>query len=125
MTLAWARTACSHRALAGISRAHFGELLEELAPHGEAARESALRRRRGEDRRRAAGAGPKQRSVFVDRLLVTLVHLRLGLPHAGFSELYGVDRSTVSNAVREVRASLAVRGFVVPGPTAPASVSTR
>ncbi|MFJ8636357.1 hypothetical protein [Streptomyces sp. NPDC093568] len=25
---------------------------------------------------------PEQRQVFVDRLLVTLVHLRLGLPHA-------------------------------------------
>lgn len=114
MTLAWARTACSHPALSGISRAHIGELLEELAPRWKAARESALRRRRGGDRRRAAGAGPKQRLVFVDRLLVTLVHLRLGLPHATLAELYGVDRSTVSNAVREVRALLAVRGFAVP-----------
>ncbi|MGW3463227.1 transposase family protein [Streptomyces olivaceoviridis] len=66
------------------------------------------------DRCRAAGAGPKQRLVFVDRLLVTLVHLRLGLPHAALAELYGVDRSTVSNAVREVRALLAARGFAVP-----------
>jgi hypothetical protein len=40
--------------------------------------------------------GAKQRLVFVDRLLVTLVHLRLGLPHAALAELYGMDRSTVS-----------------------------
>ncbi|MEU8693095.1 transposase family protein [Streptomyces sp. NPDC048665] len=61
------------------------------------------------------GAGPKQRLVFVDRLLVTLVHLRLGLPHAALAQLYGVDRSTVSAAVREVRPLLAARGFAVRG----------
>ncbi|MGW3955536.1 transposase family protein, partial [Streptomyces sp. NPDC004752] len=114
VTLAWARAACSHPALSGISRAHFGELLEEIAPRWEAARESALRERRGGERRRAAGAGPRQRLVFIDRLLVILVHLRLGLPHAALAQLYGVDRSTVSGAVREVRSLLAARGFAVP-----------
>ncbi|MFE5111431.1 transposase family protein [Streptomyces sp. NPDC056663] len=65
-------------------------------------------------RRRAAGAGPSRKLVFVDRLLVTLMHLRLGLPHAALAELYGVDRSTVSGAIREVRPLLASRGFAVP-----------
>lgn len=50
-----------------------------------------LRERRGGDRRRAAGAGPKRRLVFVDRLLVTLVHLRLGLPHAARAEQFAVS----------------------------------
>jgi len=112
--LTWARTACCHPALSGVSRAHFSELLEELAPTWKAARESALHERRGGDRRRAYGAGPKQRLVFTDRLLVTLVHLRLGLPHAALAELYAVDRSTVSGAIREVRPLLAARGFAVP-----------
>lgn len=93
-------------------------LLEELAPRWQAGRESALRERRGGDCRRAAGAGPKRCLVFVDRLLVTLVHLRLrlglGLPHAALTELYGVDRSTVSAAIRQVRPLLAARGFAVP-----------
>jgi hypothetical protein len=114
VTLTWARAACSHPALSGVSRAHCGELLEELAPKWEAARESALRERRGGDRRRAAGAGPKQRLVFVDRLLVTLVHLRLGLPHAALAQMFRVDRSTVSGAICEVRPLLAARGFAVP-----------
>ncbi|MEV0639426.1 transposase family protein [Streptomyces sp. NPDC050619] len=91
-------------------------MLEELAPRWQAARESALRERRGGDRRRAAGAGP-QRLAFVDRLLVTLVHLRLGIPHAGLAELHGVDHSTVSGAIREVRPLLATRGFAVPDRT--------
>ena len=52
--------------------------------------------------------------MFTDRLLVTLVHLRLGLPHAALAQLYGVDRSTVSGAIREVRPLLAARGLAVP-----------
>ena len=39
---------------------------------------------------------------------------RLGLPHAALAELYGVDRSTVSAAIRQVRPLLAARGFAVP-----------
>lgn len=101
-----------------VPRALFGELLKEPAPRWQAARESALHERRGGDRRRAAGAGPKQRLVFVDRLLVTLVHLRLGIPHAALAELYAVDRSTVNGANREVRPLLAACGFAVPGRTA-------
>lgn len=114
MTQAWARAACSHPALCGVSRAHLGELIEELAPVWEATHESALHERRGGDRRRAAGAGPNRRLVFVDRVLVTLVVLRLGLPHTALAQMYGVDRSTVSGAVREIRTLLAARGFAVP-----------
>ncbi|MEU9455075.1 transposase family protein [Streptomyces sp. NPDC048277] len=49
-----------------------------------------------------------------DRLLVTLAHPRLGPPHAALAELYRVDRSAVSVAVRQVRPLLAARGFAVP-----------
>ncbi len=37
-----------------------------------------------------------------------------GLPHAALAKLYGVDRSAVSAAIREVRPRLAARGFAVP-----------
>ncbi|WP_326654298.1 MULTISPECIES: transposase family protein [unclassified Streptomyces] len=89
-------------------------MLEELARPWEAARESVLRAERGGPRQRAVGAGRKPKLVFVDRLLVTLVHLRHGLPHAVLAELFDVDRSTVSAAVRQVRPLLAARGFAVP-----------
>ncbi|MBT2401643.1 transposase family protein [Streptomyces sp. ISL-100] len=100
--------------MSGVSRAHFGELLAELAHPWEAARESALREERGGPRQRAAGAGRKPKLVFVDRLLVTLVHLRHQLPHAVLAELFAVDRSTVSEAIRQIRPLLAARGFAVP-----------
>ncbi|WP_406000290.1 transposase family protein [Streptomyces sp. NBC_00829] len=114
MKLTWARAVCSHPALSGVSRAHFGELFAELARPWEAARQSALRAARGGPRRRAEGAGRKPKLVFSERLLVTLVHLRHQLPHAVLAELFAVDRSTVSEAIREVRPLLAARGFAVP-----------
>ncbi|MFE5583141.1 transposase family protein [Kitasatospora sp. NPDC056531] len=89
-------------------------MLAELSPRWWARRESELDRQRGGERRRAEGAGRKPKLEFVDRLLVTLVHLRLGLPHAALAELYRVDRSTVSAAIRQVRPVLATRGFAVP-----------
>ncbi|WP_442805781.1 helix-turn-helix domain-containing protein [Streptomyces sp. NBC_01341] len=76
--------------------------------------ESELRERRGAERQREAGAGPKHHLVFTDRLLVTLVHLRTGLPHAALAELFGIARSTISRAIGEIRPLPAMRGFAVP-----------
>lgn len=105
----------SHSAFCGLSPAHLGGLIEELAAPWQARRESALHDRRGGDRRRQAGAGRKHELVFTDRVLVTLVHLRSQLPHAALAELYGVGRSTVTEAIGEIRPLLASRGFAVPG----------
>ncbi|TXJ76701.1 IS5/IS1182 family transposase [Streptomyces lavendulae] len=69
---------------------------------------------RGGVRKRAPGGGARYRLVFVDRLVVTLIHLRHDLPHAVLGVLFGVDRSTVTRAIGEVRRLLAERGFAVP-----------
>ena len=81
-----------------------------------AQQESRLRERRGgRERLRAEGAGPRRELPFADRVIVTLVVLRFQLPHAAVALLYGVDRSTITRAVHEVRPLLAARGFAVPG----------
>jgi len=85
-----------------------------LATPWTAAHQGNLHQRRGHPRRRAAGAGPTHRLVVCDRVLVTLVHLRLQLPHQALAVLYGVDRSTITRAVHEIRPLLAKRGFAVP-----------
>ena len=110
-----ARTALSHRIWTGIRRRRLGKLIEELAGPWQAAGEDRLRERRGHERQRAAGAGPGHDLPFTDRVIVTLVHLRFQLPHKALAELYGVDRSTVTRAVGEIRPLLAARGFAVPG----------
>ncbi|SCF61086.1 DDE superfamily endonuclease [Streptomyces sp. DconLS] len=52
--------------------------------------------------------------AFVDRLVATLIHLRHDLPYSVLGLLFGVDRSTVTRAIGEVRTLLAERGCAVP-----------
>ncbi|MER5399867.1 transposase family protein [Streptomyces sp. NPDC002599] len=108
------RAVLAHPLFTGISMVHLASLVEELARPWAAAAEGRRGRVRGGVRRRAPGAGAQYRLVFVDRLVVTLIHLRHDLPHAVLGVLFGVDRSTVTRAVGEVRRLLAERGFAVP-----------
>ncbi|MFG2840868.1 transposase family protein [Streptomyces zaomyceticus] len=63
--------------------------------------------------KRAVGAGAKHRLVFVDRLLATLVHLRHGVTHDVLACWFGVDRSTITRAIGEMRPLLAERGCTI------------
>ena len=72
-----------------------------------AAGEVRLRGRRGRERKRAAGAGPDHDLPFTGRVIVTLVHLRLQLPHAALAELGLTIGSPVVLSIK----SMAVRVF--------------
>lgn len=109
------RTALSHRIFTGLRHRRLGTLIGELAQVWLAAEEGRLYDRRGHDRLRAAGAGTSHQLVFTDRVIATLVVPRFQLPHAALAVLYGVDRSTITRAVHEIRPLLAARGFAVPG----------
>jgi hypothetical protein len=111
VTIKTARAALSHSVFTGISRNHLDRLVAELAGPFAAAREGWLHRRRGARRRRWPGAGPAQVLTLRDRVLATLAWLRLALPHQAIAVLYGVDRSTISAAIRQIRPLLAGRGF--------------
>ncbi|WP_338054762.1 transposase family protein [Streptomyces spiramyceticus] len=54
--------------------------------------------RREGARRREAGAGPRYGLVFVDRLLVPLVHLRTGLTYQALGAIYEVGSSTAGES---------------------------
>ncbi|GGQ67192.1 hypothetical protein GCM10010280_11560 [Streptomyces pilosus] len=69
---------------------------------------------RGGARKRAEGAGARHQLVFVDRLVATLIHLRHDLSHAVLGLLFGVDRSTITREITEIRPLLAKRGCAVP-----------
>jgi hypothetical protein len=106
----------SHRICTGLPRRRLGNLIAELAGPWTAQQESRLRERRGgRDRLRAEGAGPNRELPFTDRVIATLAVLRFQLPHAALALFYGVDRSTITRAVHEIRPLLAARGFAVPG----------
>ncbi|MFD9099225.1 transposase family protein [Streptomyces collinus] len=46
--------------------------------------------------------------------MATLIHLRHALPHAVPGLLFGVDRSTITRTITEVRTLLAERGCAMP-----------
>ncbi|MEU9057158.1 transposase family protein [Streptomyces sp. NPDC048384] len=87
-----------------------GELIAEVGPLWHEQHQAGLAVRL---RRRAVGAGAKHKFVFVDRLLATLVSLRHGTTHDVLACWFGVDRSTITRAIGEVRPLLAQRGCTV------------
>ncbi|MFF9847666.1 transposase family protein [Streptomyces litmocidini] len=108
------RHVLAHQLFTGISWQHLACLIEELADPWQAAVEGRRHKARGEARKRGAGTGTRHRLVFVDRLVVTPIHLRHDLPHSVLALLLGVDRSTVTRVIGEVRGLWAERGCAVP-----------
>ncbi|MEL5958967.1 transposase family protein [Streptomyces sp. CLV115] len=108
------RTVLAHQVFTGVSRGHLAALVEELAGSWQAVVEGRRHEARGGARKRGAGAGARHRLVFVDRLVATLIHLRHDVPHAALGLLFGVDRSTITRAIGEIRGLLAERGCAVP-----------
>ncbi|WP_207916860.1 transposase family protein [Micromonospora sp. KC723] len=87
-------------------------LVAELGPVWQDRQQARLTTR---TRQRAVGAGARYKLVFVDRLLATLVCLRHGVTHDVLAAWFGVDRSTITRAVNEIRPLLAARGCRVQG----------
>ncbi|MFF1358345.1 transposase family protein [Streptomyces sp. NPDC058297] len=86
------------------------ELVAEIGPLWHERHQAELESR---PRRRAVGAGAKHKLVFIDRLLATLVSLRHGATHDVLACWFGVDRSTITRAIGEIRPLLAERGCTI------------
>jgi hypothetical protein len=99
-----------NRRITGLSADVIGELVAELNPLWHERHQAKLASR---PRKRVVGAGAKHRFVFVDRLLAALVHLRHGATHDVLAWWFGVDRSTVTRAIGEIRPLLAERGCTI------------
>jgi hypothetical protein len=109
----WDRAALSHPALTGLPRQALDELAAGLAAAWNSQREKSLRERRGGQRRRAPGAGATPRLTLADRILATLLHLRLSLPQPVIAGLLGADRTTISRAIRATRHLLDQHGITI------------
>lgn len=96
--------------ITGLTPDVIADIVAEVAPLWHERHHAALVAR---PRRRAVGAGAKHKLVFVDRLLATLVHLRHGATHDVLACWFGVDRSTITRAISEVRPLLAERGCTI------------
>lgn len=96
--------------MTGLTPDVIAELVAEIGPLWHGRHQEALTAR---PRRRTVGAGSKHKLVFVDRLLATLVNLRHGATHDVLACWFGVDRSTITRAIGEVRPLLAERGCAI------------
>lgn len=96
--------------ITGLAPDVIAELVAEIGPLWHERHQAVLTSR---PRRRAVGAGAKYKLVFIDRLLATLVHLRHATTHDVLACWFGVDRSTITRAIGEVRPLLAERGCTV------------
>ncbi|WP_228775031.1 helix-turn-helix domain-containing protein [Streptomyces sp. NRRL B-1677] len=108
------------RRITGLSHEVIAALVTEVGPDRQARHEARLSDR---PRRRAIGAGARDRSVFVDRLPATLAHVRHGVTHDVLACWFGVDRSTITRAIGEVRPLLAERGCTVEGGVRPRTLA--
>lgn len=98
------------RRVTGLSGEVIADLIAEVGPQWQLRHQARLLDR---PRQRGIGAGARYRLVFIDRLLATLVHLRHGTTHDVLACWFGVNRSTISRAIAEVRPLLAERGCQV------------
>ncbi|MEU0845725.1 transposase family protein [Streptomyces sp. NPDC005962] len=99
-----------NRRITGLTADVIAELIAEVGPLWHERHQKRLASR---PRKRAVGAGAKHRLVFVDRLLATLVHLRHATTHDVLACWFGVDRSTITRAISEMRPLLAERGCTI------------
>ena len=83
-----ARKPGAFKSMTGLTVEEFDELLTDLRPRYEAARREECAAR---PRRRAPGGGAKPRYALRERLLMTLVWLRLYLTCEAVGVLFAVD----------------------------------
>jgi len=102
-----ARKPGAFKSMTGLTVEEFEALLADLRPRYEAARQEE---RTARPRRRAPGGGAKPRYALRERLLMTLVWLRLYLTVEAVGVLFAVDKSTVSRTTRPLLQLLRDRG---------------
>jgi hypothetical protein len=112
------RTLLSHPELTGMPRQQLDGIATALAQSQAAQREQSRRIRRGTERRRAAGAGAPTKLTDADRVLATVLYLRRLCTQTVLAELFGVDRSVITKAVRDVRPLLHQHGHTITPSTA-------
>ncbi len=91
------------KSMTGLSVEQFQSLLRRVTPRYEALARSQAQRA---DRRRAPGGGLKSRHDLTERLLMTMVWLRLYLTCEAVGVMFEVDKGTVSRFTRPILAIL-------------------
>jgi transposase len=104
--------------LTGLTVPEMDTVLNDLIPALAEQRERLRHERRGGERRRARGAGAKDKLSDADRILATVLCLRKIGTHNLLAQLFGVTGGTLTRAIQEVRPLLAKSGPAIPPSTA-------
>ncbi|GAA2641006.1 hypothetical protein GCM10009863_67770 [Streptomyces axinellae] len=104
--------------LTGMTEPALDELVDQLSQRLDELREHGRSQQRGGDRIRARGAGAKDKLTTADRVLATVLYLRKLGTRDLIAQLFGVNGSTITRAVRQIQPLLAGHGYTVRPSTA-------
>jgi Rhodopirellula transposase DDE domain/Helix-turn-helix of DDE superfamily endonuclease len=105
--------------LTGLPTAEMDELIAQLAALRQAQREQKARNHPASDARHKPRSGRPPVFPFPDRVVATVLHLRLSLPEDTLAHLFGTSRTTMRRALTETRHLLDQHGHHIEPVTAP------
>jgi hypothetical protein len=105
--------------LTGLTTAEMDELIARLAALRQAQREQRARDHPASDARHKPRSGRPPVFPFPDRVVATVLHLRLSLPDDTLAHLFGTSRTTIGRALTETRHLLDQHGHRIEPVTAP------
>jgi transposase len=111
--------------LTGLAPADLDQLIAQLAALRQAQREQRARSHPASDARHKPRSGRPPVFPFPDRVVATVLHLRLSLPDDTLAHLLGTSRSTIRRALAEIRDLLDQHGHRIEPVTAPPGLPAR
>jgi Rhodopirellula transposase DDE domain/Helix-turn-helix of DDE superfamily endonuclease len=111
--------------LTGLPPADLDQLVAQLAALLQARREQRARSHPASDARHKPRSGRPPVFPFPDRVVATVLHLRLSLPDDTLAHLFGASRTTMRRALTEIRDLLDQHGYRIEPFTAPPDLPAR
>ncbi|MGE5131899.1 MAG: ISAzo13 family transposase, partial [Gemmatimonadota bacterium] len=111
--------------LTGMTTAELDELIARLTALRQAQREQRARAHPAGDARHKPRSGRPPVFPFPDRVVATVLHLRLALPDDTLAHLLGTSRTTMRRALAEIRDLLDQHGHHIEPVTAPPGLPAR
>jgi len=111
--------------LTGLAPSDLDQLIAELAALRQAQREQRARSHPASDARHKPRSGRPPVFPFPDRVVATVLHLRLSLPDDTLAYLLGTSRTTIRRALTEIRDLLDQHEYHIEPATAPPGLPAR
>jgi len=111
--------------LTGLAPSDLDQLIAQLAALRQAQREQRARSHPASDARHKPRSGRPPVFPFPDRVVATVLHLRLSLPEDTLAHLLGTSRTTIRRALTEIRDLLDQHGHRIEPVTSPPGLPAR